>query len=427
MTPITTMPSGGAALLWGVLTFSVLILMHEGGHFLTARAFGVKVHDFMLGLPGPALTWRSKHSGVRYGITMIPLGGYVRIAGMEPGREDPLLAAALALVADHRVDDAAGLAHAMGIRVERASALLTTLEDYLAAEPAADGSRTSPLVSRELGEDDDAMLARVRADVYRGQAVWKRIVILSAGVVTNLVAALLILTLTLTLWGVPTPITTLDAVAPGSPAAVAGVRTGDTITRIDGVTVTAWDQVTTAMRESTPGRTVAITVKRGANVVTLDATLAPREGGGAMLGVTAASRDVPMPLAEAVTASFSMTGQVFEAVGRLISPATFATSLQGARSVVGISYEVANAVSEGPLPYAWMIAMLSLSLGVMNMLPIPPLDGGKIATELFAGVFRRPIPRKLSLAMSAAGTLLLFSLVFYLMYADVLRYVINKG
>jgi regulator of sigma E protease len=114
-------------------------------------------------------------------------------------------------------------------------------------------------------------------------------------------------------------------------------------------------------------------------------------------------------------------------VGRLVTPRTFVSSLKGARSVVGISYEVANAVSEGPLSYALMVAILSLSLGVMNMVPIPPLDGGKIATELLESIMRRPIPRRVSIAISALGTLLLFSLVFYLMYADVVRYVVNKG
>jgi regulator of sigma E protease len=118
---------------------------------------------------------------------------------------------------------------------------------------------------------------------------------------------------------------------------------------------------------------------------------------------------------------------VFAAVGSLVDPRTFATSLQGARSVVGISYEVARAVADGPLSYAWMMALLSLSLGVMNILPIPPLDGGKVASELVEALIRRPIPRKVSLAFSATGTLLLFSLIFYLMYADVVRYIVNPG
>jgi regulator of sigma E protease len=427
MTPIATMPTGGAALFWGVVTFSILILLHEGGHFLAAQAFGVKVHEFMLGLPGPALTWRSKRSGIRYGITMVPLGGYVRIAGMEPGAEDPLLAAALGFVVGRDHTDAADLSGALGIDRDHASALLTTIEDYGAAESLAKRQVLTPLVSRLDGENDDALLARVRSSVYRGQRPWKRVTILSMGVLSNLVAAIVILTLTLTLWGVPTPVPTVARVAPGMPAAVAGMRVGDTITSVNGVSITEWSQITRIMRASHAGTRVTVGVRRDGQFVTFRPLLAARQGGGAMLGITADLTDVPMPMGEAVGASFAMTGQVFAAVGRLLNPATFAVSLQGARSIVGISYEVASAVTEGPLSYAWLIAVLSLSLGVMNVLPIPPLDGGKIASELVEALLRRPIPRKVSLAFSATGAVLLFSLIFYLMYADIVRYIVSPG
>jgi len=427
MPSTTNLPSGGAALFWGIVTFSILILLHEGGHFLAARAFGVKVHEFMLGLPGPALTWRSKRSGVRYGITMIPLGGYVRIAGMEPGAEDPLLAGALGVVVGREHTDAEDLAAALGIDHDHASALLVTLEDYGAVLSPAKQLVVAPIVSRQAGEDNDRLLARVRSGVYRGQSTWKRITILSMGVLANVAAAVLILVVALTVWGVPTPIPTIDAVAAGTPGAVAGMRAGDIITSVDGVTVTEWSQVTRAMVSSKAGSLVTIVVQRSGKPLSLTAHLAARPGGGGMLGVTASTIDVPMPASEAVKAAFSMTGQVFAAVGNLVNPRTFTASLQGARSVVGISYEVARAVADGPLSYAWMMALLSLSLGVMNILPIPPLDGGKVASELIEAVARRPIPRKVSLAFSATGALLLFSLVFYLMYADVVRYIVHPG
>jgi regulator of sigma E protease len=427
MDPITTMPTGGAALFWGIVTFSLLILLHEGGHFLAARAFGVKVHEFMLGLPGPALTWRSKRSGVRYGVTMIPLGGYVRIAGMEPGAEDALLAAALAFVAGRSETDADDLATALDVDRGRASALLATLEDYGAAEPAPDGKSSVPLSAREAGEDDAAFLTRVRSNVFRGQAPWKRVTILSMGVLTNLVTAVLILVVALTVWGVPKAIPSVASVGAGTPAAAAGIRAGDTITSLNGRKITAWDQFRNTMLSSTAGTRVSIGLVRAGRPMTVDAVLTARPGGGAMLGVTADTIDVPMPAGEAFKTSFSMIGQVFVAVGKLLNPRTFAVSIEGARSIVGISYEVASAAAEGPLAYAWMVALLSLSLGVMNILPIPPLDGGKVAAEFVEGVIRQPIPRKVSLAMSALGTLLLFSLIFYLMYADVMRYIVHPG
>jgi regulator of sigma E protease len=425
MTPITTLPSGGAAIFWGIVTFSLLIVLHEGGHFLAARAFGVKVHEFVLGLPGPGLRWRSRRSGVTYGITVLPLGGYVRIAGMEPGHEDDLLAAALGHLASRGRLDAGDLAALLAVPRDRATALLATLEDYGAAEAVPDTMDWVPLASHATAEDDAALLARVRATVYRGQPTWKRVTILSMGVLVNVASAILILTLALTLLGAPTPTTVVDAIAVGSPAAAAGVMPGDRVTSFAGARVDGWIQFKAALLMARPGVPVPVTVLRGTSLVTLTVAPSALAGGGTYFGVTARRENVPMGLVASVRESFAMVGLVFVAVARFFNPSTFASSLQGARSVVGISYEVASAAQEGPLMYAWMVAVLSMSLGIMNILPIPPLDGGKIAVELAERLFRQRIPRRFSLAVSAAGTLLLFSLIFYLMYADVVRYIIR--
>ena len=427
MTTVTSLPSGGAAIFWGVLTFSLLVVMHEGGHFLAARAFGVKVHEFMLGLPGPAIRWRSKRSGVSYGITAIPLGGYVRIAGMEPGAEDELLGRALGLLVDHGGTDALTLASEMGVPRERAAALLATLEDYGAAEPSSDDASSKPLVERLPGEDDDALIARVRSTVFRGQRTWKRMTILAMGVIVNIVAAIVILTVALTIIGTPVPLPRVKQLTPAGAAAAAGLRVGDTVTAFARTPIKDWTGLTTALKSSKPGTQLPITVRRDGRTLTLPVTLGARQGGGALLGVIADTRNVPVPVFSAFEESLGMTGAVFVGVGRFFNPSTFSQSLQGARSVVGISYLVAGAAEQGPLAYAWMIALLSLSLGVVNVLPIPPLDGGRIAVEAVGAAIRRPVPRNLAIAVSAAGTLLLFSLIFYLMYADVLRYIINKG
>jgi regulator of sigma E protease len=425
MTAIANIPNGWAAVFWGVITFSLLIVLHEGGHFLAARAFGVKVHEFMLGLPAPGLKWRSRRSGIRYGVTVLPLGGYVRIAGMEPGREDELLGEALGHLASETRLDANGLAASLHVPLDRATALLTTLEDYGAADPVPDSQDWVALVSRGLHEDDAELLARVRSRVYRGQPVWKRVLILAMGVLVNIVSAIVILTAALALIGVPSPTTTVAAVAVSSPASRSGVQPGDRVLAFDGKPITDWSQLKSALAVAKPDVSVPVVVLRAGRSVTLTVKPSKLTGGGSYLGVTAGTRNAPMPIGTALRESFLMTGAVFVAVGRFLDPATFSASLQNARSVVGISYEVATAASEGPLAYAWMVALLSLSLGIMNMLPIPPLDGGKIAMEVVEYVSRRPVPRRASYAVSAVGTILLFSLVFYLMYADVVRYVIR--
>jgi regulator of sigma E protease len=421
---LSNMPTGAAAIFWGVITFSLLVIIHEGGHFIAARLFGVKVHEFMVGLPGPALRVRSKRSGITYGVTAIPLGGYVRIAGMEPGREDELLGAALGILLEAGHIDTATLARDLGVTRERASALMTTLEDYGAAEQIPDWPESRPLVERQAGESDEQMLARIRKTVYRGQSAFKRITILAMGVLFNLAAAILIFTVTLSVWGLPTPTRTIDLVQPGTAAARAGLVAGDTVLAVNGRLTPAWDDARGVINASKPGDAITLTVLRDGAERVLTGVLGTSSG-KAFLGVRVASADVRMPPLAALTESLKWTGLVFVAVGQFFNPATFATSVSNARSVVGISYEVAAAVKAGPINYAWMVALLSLSLGVLNILPIPPLDGGKIALEVVEFLSRRTIPRKVSYGFSAVGAILLFSLIFYLMYADIVRYIVK--
>jgi len=136
---------------------------------------------------------------VAYGITAVPLGGYVRIAGMEPGDEDPCWLTRSPRVLAKGLT-AAELASGMRIARERAAELLATLVDYGAVEPG-DGDRYVPLVDADHESDPSELLAAVRASTYRGLPTWKRVVVLSTGVLSNLLTAVLIFTVTLSVWG----------------------------------------------------------------------------------------------------------------------------------------------------------------------------------------------------------------------------------
>ena len=428
MNIFANMPTGAAAVFWGVLTFSLLVLLHEGGHYLAARAFGLKIHEYMLGLPGPALRWRSKRTGTSYGVTAVPLGGYVRIAGMDPGPEDVLLPRAAGLLADRGALLPRDLAEELGIDMDRAGAILATLEDYGAAVVSKGGAEREALVSRDPQESDEELLGRVRSHVFRGLLTWKRLTVLAMGVIVNLVAAILILAITFAVWGTPTGVSrTIQVVQPATAAAKAGVLAGDTITAIDGKHISTWSQVLATLKSRKPGDVVTLSVQRAGSPRTLTARLGSRSNGSAFLGVGPTAVYTPMPPLVALGTALRWTGLVFVAVAQFFNPRTFVASVTNARSVVGASYEVATAAQDGPLPYAWLFALLSLSLGVINIVPIPPLDGGKIAVEIVERISRRPISRRVALALSGVGTVLLLSLIFYLMYADILRYVLNRG
>jgi regulator of sigma E protease len=405
---------------WGVVTFSLLIVIHEGGHFLSARAFGVKVHEFMLGLPGPAIRYHGKRTV--YGVTAIPLGGYVKIAGMEPGPEDPLLADALAHLTREQHLGGERLATMMGIEVEHADDLLFTLADWGAAT-REDRKATiyDAAYPPEAADDPQALLDTARAETYRALPLWKRIVVLSAGVVLNLLTAILVFTVVLSLYGSPQVSLKIAGVAPKGAAAAAGLKGGDRVLKIGSANLVTWEDLVTTVATYEPGDQVIVTVERDGKTVTFPVTLAKGPQGRAFLGVEAGQELVRMAPLQALGQSFVYVGMMFKAVGDFFRPSTFQTSINQSSSIIGASVVVAESVRQGPWIYAQIVAILSLGLGVLNILPIPPLDGGKVALEIAEGAAGRPLPRAVVIGFSLVGAVLLFSLIGYLMYADTVR------
>jgi regulator of sigma E protease len=306
--------------------------------------------------------------------------------------------------------------------------LLNTLDDWQSIKRVKRGDRETYRPIVEASEDTDAaqLLASERSNVYAGLKTWQRVTVLSMGVVMNLITAILLLTVTLSVFGYPQPTLTLAGVSKGSPAAAAGLVAGDTIVSLDGAKIADWPGLLRTIGAKKPGESVSVVYIRGGQDKTATVVLASHKRGTApFLGVVSKEAQYrPDPL-KAAQLSLQWTGLVFVAVVQFFNPATFQQSVQGARSVVGISVETARAASAGVADYAYIVALLSLSLGVMNILPLPPLDGGKITLELVQRAMHRPIPRAVSLGISLVGAVLLFSLIGYLMYSDVVRYVIT--
>jgi len=414
MTVLTTV-------FWGVVTFSILVILHEGGHFIAARIFKIKVHEFMIGLPGPAIRLKTKN--MTWGITAIPLGGYVRIAGMEPGPEDELLGPALKSISIAGRTDAASLARMLETDRERAASLLATLADWGAIEASPDDEVSYvSLHHADSATDEVDLLASARSITYRGAKTWKRITVLASGVGVNLVTAILTFTVVLAAWGYYMATPVISEVVSDTPAAAAGLMAGDRITAVDALPVESWQTFTETVASYDSGDEVLIEVERSGSPRNIEVTLAEKDG-RAYVGVAPTWSHVDLTVGEAVQESFGYVGLVFDAIAGFFKPATFQQSVGQSAGIVGISIMAAEAATSSPLDYAFLIALLSLSLGAMNLLPIPPLDGGKVAVEIVERLMGRPLSRSFSLGLSAAGAVLLFSFIGYIMYADIARLV----
>jgi membrane-associated protease RseP (regulator of RpoE activity) len=370
----------------GLFALAVLlvVMVHESGHFFTAKAFGIKVEEFFVGF-GPRL-WSFRRGETEYGIKALPFGGYVRIAGMNPFQEP-------------------------------------SPEEY---------PRT-----------------------YGAKPAWQRAAVIGAGPVTHFVMAILFLAVFFTAIGVPSRfVSTIDGVettlnGKPSPAAVAGLRLGDVIVAVDGIPVRPTDDPAHTgddfrdYTRSHVGQAIQVTVRRGDRTLTVGATpvLAEVDGEqvgrlGILLGQQSTARDRTNPLT-AVGRGAIQTGQTMKFVvlqlGHVFGPGAFKRLGQllfgpaerqptDPTSIIGAGQLAGKAVKAGAWDFLfYLLVVFNVFVGILNLVPLPPLDGGHLAVLAYEKVRgRKPDPRKLiPLTTAVAGFIVLYAVA--VSYLDIVK------
>lgn len=422
-----------SVIFWGVVVLAVLVLVHELGHFIAARAFGVRVTEFMIGLPGPSIGFT--RGGTRYGITCIPLGGYNRITGMESGPEDPNLEQVLAHVYRQGMTDVEHTALACGLTPEQADMALYILDGWgsinaLGRENPHDQYAAPRTDVYELGEpreveDPKALLDAERAQTYRGLSFPKRLVVLFAGPVMNVVLAFVILLVVFCGVGVSVASTQLASVVEGGPAAQAGLQAGDKIVSIDGKAVDDWQALSLALLEVEPGQTVSVGYERDGAEHVAQVTTEVSKDNTAQLGVYAGTERVRLSVPQGLQVSWSYLALTVQSYANLFNPATAGEVLNQSTSVVGIAVMSSQAASAGVLPLLYFMALISLSLGIVNLLPVPPLDGGKIVVEVIQRIAGCEVPTKVINGITIVVIALLLLLFVFMTQQDIVRFVLG--
>jgi len=273
-----------------------------------------------------------------------------------------------------------------------------------------------------LGENG----SEAEPDSFGAKAPWKRFIILIAGPTMNLTLAVVIFFFAF-LGGYPRGLTTVTGVAPGSPAAQAGLRTGDTIVAVDGKRVKYSDDLRTAIMGKL-GTRVQVAVRRGSRVmrfVVVPRVHPPRNQGavGVALYKTVTLAYSP---GDALKLSLQQVSLAITSIPTLIQ----SVSQHGGSGVsgpIGIAYGTTQVVKNEPKTgfgtiFEWM-AILSASLGILNLLPIPALDGGRIAFVLLSWVRRRNLDPELEGVIHMIGMAVLLVLILVISYQDVVRWV----
>lgn len=351
-----------------IIVLSILVFVHEGGHYLAAKACGVRVTEFMLGLPGPRIGFTRK--GTRFGVTAVPLGGYARVTGMEVGEVSPYLEQVLAFVYREGTVYLEDVAEACNIQVEEARFALDQLVSW--------GSIVAPLKTDEYnvyrstasvpsernykelfghavyaqGEarpvaDAHALFESERSQQFRFKAFWQRALILLAGPAVNLLVALVCFVIIYSVLGID-----LQVKATGE-------------------------------------------VKH----VVLD------------------------PLQAIMVGCQYIAATVLGVLG-LFNPSTAGETLSQSSSLVGIAVLLKSSFEQGFINFLMLSSLISISLGIMNLIPIPPLDGGRFMVELYQAITRKSMSTKALARISTFGFALLILLFVFVTNQDIQRFIL---
>ena len=371
---MTEAPGVSLTILSFLLLIGPLVFVHELGHYLVGRWFGVKAEVFSIGF-GREIFGLTDRRGTRWKFGWLPLGGYVRFAGdMNPASQpDP---------------------------------------DWLML-PADEREKT-----------------------FQSKPVWQRALIVAAGPVTNFLLAILILAAFASFVGVNRTPATVGSVLPGSVAARAGFQAGDRLVELNGRRMEHFGELTDFVR-ARPNQAILFDVERGGRQIEITAVprveyRSDRFGNKypfGLLGITP-----PTPIVEkvslvsapavAVSQTYGIVRSMLDGLGQIITGLRSPSELGGPLRIAQFSGEAASA---GAINFGYFIALISINLGFINLLPVPMLDGGHLLFYGVEAVRRKPVDPAVQEWAFRSGLLLLLSLMLFVTINDLTSFGVWRG
>ena len=363
---MTAAPSLLTMVLGFLLVLGPLVVLHELGHYLVGRAFGIKAEAFSVGF-GKELAGFTDMRGTRWKLSALPLGGYVQFAGdMNPA------------------------------------------------------SAPSP--------DQDNLTPAERAHTFHAKPVWQRALTVLAGPVTNLICAVAIFAAFNLAYGRAVAVPEVQAFAPGSSAQAAGLQVGDRIIAVSGNKIDSFTQILEYVVPY-PGRTIPIAVKRGEQTLVIPVKIATsvesdrfgNEAKVGRIGVAGGRGElVPVGPVEAVTLgfkqSFGVMRMMVAGIGQIVTGERSVQELGGPIKIAKYSGEQ---LSLGWLPFVQFAALISINLAFINILPIPGLDGGHLAFYAAEAIRRRPLGLRSQEWAVRTGVALVLTLMLFVTINDI--------
>lgn len=334
------------SIIWTVLLtlllFAVVIFVHEGGHLLCAKACGIYVEEFSVGM-GPLL-FSGKKGDTTYSLRLLPIGGYCKMPG-------------------------------------------------------------------EDGESD-------YANGFDKKSVPKRMLVVAGGALFNILFAMLLFIIVYMTNGTASSASLVGGVEEGYPAAEAGLLAGDRITAIDGTPVEEWSEMTAIVQKSA-GKELLLTVDREGKALEIAITPMENESGNGVLGITSGREKVSVFEAMKIgfVQTYELTKLILTTLWQMITGA-IGVELSGP---VGVGQAVGQVMQYGFVNFVVFIATISVNLGVMNLLPLPALDGSRLVFLALEGIRRKPVSPQIEGTIHFVGFALLMLLFVVITYFDITR------
>ncbi|UPW84167.1 RIP metalloprotease RseP [Lysinibacillus sp. Ag94] len=411
-----------------ILIFGLLVFFHEFGHFLFAKRAGIMVREFAIGM-GPKIYGKT-HGETIYTIRLLPIGGYVRMAGedMDGAELQPGYRVGLIVDEDNVVkkiifnQNNKQLPDLLFLEVEHAD-----LEKDLFVEGYDEEEKLVRYnVARDcmLVENGKETLIAPYDRQFNAKTVGQRAMTIFAGPLFNFILAFIIYMLIGLIHGVPTYEPIITEVVENDPAAQAGMLAGDKVVGIDGQVVKKWQDLAAIVQDH-PGENITVTVDRNGQQVNLNMKVKEIVQNGDKYGQIGVKYESPRefnPLKAVVYGAqetYNMTVRIFELLGMLITGKFTIDALSGP---VGIYKATEQVAQYGFMNLMNWAAMLSINLGIMNLLPLPALDGGRLLFFGFEAVRGKPIDRQKEGLVHFVGIVLLMILMVVVTWNDIQRF-----
>ena len=333
-------------ILGAVFVFGVIVMIHELGHFLTAKACGMRVDEFAIGI-GPNVIQKQKGETL-YSIRLLPLGGFNKIAGMDP--------------------------------------------------------------SEDVGERG-----------FNNKPVWQRFIVIAAGATFNFLLAIVIYFCIFAFHGttVPSHEPIIGDTVAGNPASEAGIQQGDRILTINGQSIQEWKDITQSLQGHS-NHVVSVTLDRKGEIIST--TVIPRESGDrAVIGINPLMEVKQYSIGESAVYAVTHTGSTIMEMLQGLWNIVTGHSKGDVAGPIGVAQMAGQVAQHGFISLLLFTALLSLNLGVINLLPIPVLDGGHLVLLILEGITGRKLPEKALQYIQMTGVGLLLLVFVYSTFQDILR------